>query len=132
MSAVEDLKILVVEDNLQARTMIRMICKELGINQVFTANDGKEALDFLGACDDLVDIIICDWNMPRLTGLELLHQVRTADPDMPFLMLTGLADMDSVVAAREGGVSGYLRKPFSPEQLEAELRFLAEGIGAAA
>ena len=124
----EDLKILVVEDNLQARTMIRMVCKELGINQVFTASDGKEALDFLGACDDLVDIIICDWKMPRLSGIELLNQVRTVDPDMPFVMLTGLADIESVTAARVGGVSAYLRKPFSPGQLEAKIRYLAERL----
>ena len=125
---IDELKVLVVEDNLQARTMIRMMCKELGISQVFTANDGKEALDFLGSCDDLVDIIICDWKMPRMTGIELLQQVRTVDPDVPFLMLTGLANVDSVVAARESGVSAYLRKPFSAEQLEQKIRALAAGM----
>ena len=124
----ENLKILVVEDNLQARTMIRMVCKELGINQVFTANDGKEALEFLGACEDLVDIIICDWNMPRLSGIKLLNQVRSVDPDMPFVMLTGLADIESVTTARVGGVSAYLRKPFSPGQLETKIRYLAERL----
>ena len=128
---IEALKVLVVEDNLQARTMIRMMCKELGISQVFTANDGKEALDFLGSCDDLVNIIICDWKMPRMTGIELLQQVRTVDPDVPFLMLTGLANVDSVVAARESGVSGYLRKPFSAEQLEQKIRTLAASMAAA-
>ena len=128
---IDALKVLVVEDNLQARTMIRMMCKELGISQVFTANDGKEALDFLGSCDDLVNIIICDWKMPRMTGIELLQQVRTVDPDVPFLMLTGLANVDSVVAARESGVSGYLRKPFSAEQLEQKIRTLAASMAAA-
>ena len=126
---IEDLKILFVEDNLQARTMIRMVCKELGINEVYTASDGKEALDFLGACDDLVDLVICDWKMPRLTGIELLRQVRTVDPDIPFLMLTGLADAESVATARECGVSAYLRKPFAPDQLEARIRMFAEEIG---
>ena len=128
---IDALKVLVVEDNLQARTMIRMMCKELGISQVFTANDGKEALDFLGSCDDLVNIIICDWKMPRMTGIELLQQVRTVDLDVPFLMLTGLANVDSVVAARESGVSGYLRKPFSAEQLEQKIRTLAASMAAA-
>ncbi len=128
---IDELKVLVVEDNLQARTMIRMMCKELGISQVFTANDGKEALDFLGSCDDLVDIIICDWKMPRMTGIELLQQVRTVDEDVPFLMLTGLANVDSVVAARESGVSAYLRKPFSAEQLEQKIRALAAAMAPA-
>ena len=98
---------------------------------MFTANDGKEALDFLGSCDDLVDIIICDWKMPRMTGIELLQQVRTVDADVPFLMLTGLANVDSVVAARESRVSAYLRKPFSAEQLEQKIRALAAGMAVA-
>ena len=128
---IDELKVLVVEDNLQQRTMIRMMCKELGISQVFTANDGKEALDFLGACDDLVDVVICDWKMPRMTGIELLQQVRTVDPDLPFLMLTGLANVDSVIAARESGVSAYLRKPYSAEQLEQKIRALAAKLAPA-
>ena len=128
---IDELKVLVVEDNLQQRTMIRMMCKELGISQVFTANDGKEALDFLGSCDDLVDVVICDWKMPRMTGIELLQQLRTVDPDLPFLMLTGLANADSVIAARESGVSAYLRKPFSAEQLEQKIRALAAGMATA-
>ncbi len=128
---IDELKVLVVEDNLQQRTMIRMMCKELGISQVFTANDGKEALDFLGSCDDLVDVVICDWKMPRMTGIELLQQVRTVDPDLPFLMLTGLANADSVIAARESGVSAYLRKPFSAEQLEQKIRALAASMATA-
>ena len=125
---IDELRVLVVEDNLQQRTMIRMMCKELGISQVFTANDGKEALDFLGSCEDLVDVVICDWKMPRMTGIELLQQVRTVDPDLPFLMLTGLANADSVIAARESGVSAYLRKPFSAEQLEQKIRALAASL----
>ncbi len=128
---IDELKVLVVEDNLQQRTMIRMMCKELGISQVFTANDGKEALDFLGSCEDLVDVVICDWKMPRMTGIELLQQVRTVDPDLPFLMLTGLANADSVIAARESGVSAYLRKPFSAEQLEQKIRALAASMATA-
>ena len=128
---IDELKVLVVDDNPQARTMIRMMCKELGISQVFTANDGKEALDFLGSCEDLVDVVICDWKMPRMTGIELLQQVRTVDPDLPFLMLTGLANADSVIAARESGVSAYLRKPFSAEQLEQKIRTLAASMAPA-
>ncbi len=122
---IEDLKILIVDDNLQARAMIRMMCQAMGIDQMFTANDGKEALDFLGDAADLVNVIICDWRMPRLTGIELLRQIRTVDPDIPFLMLTGLATADSVSAARDLGATAYLKKPFSPEQLELRLAALA-------
>jgi CheY-like chemotaxis protein len=127
-AAIEELKILIVDDNLQARAMIRMMCQAMGIDQMFTANDGKEALDFLGDAADLVNLIICDWRMPRLSGIELLRQIRTVDPAIRFLMLTGLATQDSVAAARDLGVSAYLKKPCSPEQLETRLLTLADGV----
>ena len=59
--------------------------------------------------------------MPRMSGFELLQQVRTVDPNMPFVMLTGRNDMDSIVAARDQKVSSYLLKPFSQEQLAQHL-----------
>ena len=129
---IEDLKILLVEDNLQARTMIRMVCKELGINEVYTASDGKEALDFLGACDDLVDLVICDWKMPRPDR----HRHRAAaagayggSRHTVSHAHRAAADAESVATARESGVSAYLRKPFAPDQLEARIRMFAEEIG---
>ena len=66
-----------------------------------------------------------------MTGIELLQQLRTVYSDLPFLMLTGLANADSVIAARESGVSAYLRKPFSAEQLEQKIRAAAAGMATA-
>ncbi|MGH1376229.1 MAG: response regulator [Alphaproteobacteria bacterium] len=122
----EDLKILVVDDQAETRTMIRNMMIELGITQIFESPDGRQALTFIDAAFDFVDLIICDWNMPELTGVELLRQIRSADPDMPFLMITGRGDMDSVIEAKSCGVSGYVRKPFSPAQLEAKIRIVAQ------
>lgn len=62
--------------------------------------------------------------MPKMTGVEFLRQLRTVDGDLPFLMVTGRADMESVVEAKSSGVTGYIRKPYSPVQLEAKLRIL--------
>jgi len=115
------MRVLIVEDIFEAMNLLRTMLHDLGITQVFTAKDGKEALDFLGEFDEEIDMIICDWNMPRMTGLELLNQVRTVDPDIPFLMVTGIADRDSVVAAKSAGVTGYIVKPYSSVQLSKKL-----------
>ncbi len=121
--SLHQLKILLVEDSFESMNLIRNMLKDLGITQVFTAKDGMEALDLLGIFTEEgeIDLVLCDWNMPRLTGVELLRQVRTCDPDMPFLMITGLADYDSVTEAKSLGVTGYIKKPFSLDELEKKL-----------
>jgi two-component system chemotaxis response regulator CheY len=128
-----DLGVLVVDDDASIVRLLKMMLMDLGIDQIFTAADGRSALDFLGAMESEIDIIICDWNMPRMTGLELLQQVRTVNPDIRFIMLTGRADMESVTAARDHGVDSYLLKPFTPEQLRQRLEHKrAPRYGAAA
>lgn len=122
------MKILLVEDQDHAMKLVRMILRELGVTQIFTAKDGREAIEFLGECEDLVNVIISDWNMPRMSGLELLRQVRTVRPNIPFIMVTGRATIDSVKQARDGGVTAYLAKPFSPEQLERKVISVARMI----
>lgn len=126
----EDLKILLVEDQQEARAMIRAMLGTLGITQIFEAKDGREALSFVDSAFDFVDMIICDWNMPSMTGVEFLRQLRTVDQEVPFLMITGRSDIESVSEAKSIGVSGYIRKPFSPQQLEAKLRILCQRMAA--
>lgn len=122
----QDLKVLIVEDQSDMRAMLRNMMTEFGITQIFEAPDGRQGLSFVDAAIDFVDVIICDWNMPGMTGVEFLRQLRTVDPSFPFLMVTGRSDMDSVVEAKSSGVSAYIRKPFSPSQLEAKLRVVAK------
>lgn len=119
------MRILLVDDNAEAVSLIRSMLRDLGINRVFTAKDGRQALDFIGDRDDLIDVALCDWRMPRMSGLEVLRQLRTVDPDCPFIMITGSADEDSVSRARESGVTAYILKPFSIDQLEKKLRVIA-------
>ncbi len=116
------LNILIVDDEPSVTRLVRMMLMDINVTQVFTAKDGKEALNFLGDFDDLVDVIICDWNMPNMTGIEVLQQLRTVDATAPFLMLTGRADLDSVKSAKDYGVTGYLLKPFSADELQNKLR----------
>jgi len=123
-SDLSEFVVLAVEDQSQARKVLQMSLKELGVNQVFTADDGQEALNFLGTCGELINIVICDWNMPKLTGIDLLKQIRSADPDIPFLMVTGRADQESVMEAKIDGVSAYIAKPYSVKELERKLLYL--------
>lgn len=123
--ALGDLNVLVVEDNAQAMKLMVMVLKDMGVNQIYKATDGKEAQDFFGEADELVNLIICDWRMPRMTGLELLQQIRTTHPDMPFLMVTANTDVQSIKAARQFGVNAYIGKPYSTQQLEQKVIALA-------
>lgn len=121
---IEKLKVLIVDDQSDARAMVRQMLTDFGITQIFEASDGKEAMSFTDAAIDMIDIVICDWNMPRMTGIDLLRQMRSVAPDMPFLMLTGRGDLDSVTEAKSSGVTAYIRKPFSPANLEIKLRVI--------
>lgn len=123
------LNVLIVEDNPRTLKLIQAIIKDLGVGQAFTARDGREARAFLDAGDDLINLIICDWNMPRMSGLDLLKQVRMVHPDLPFLMVTARGTIDSVAAAKKNGVSAYVVKPFSPAELEQKVVALARRTG---
>ena len=120
MRWLSELNVLVVDDRASIISLLKTMLADLDVTHVFAAKDGKDALELLGAKVE-IDIIICDWNMPRMSGLELLQHVRTMDRDMPFIMLTGRADSNSVKEARDLGVSDYLVKPFSPQDLERKL-----------
>ena len=126
----EDLKILVVDDNFEALNLVRRMLEDAGINKIFTAMDGQQALDIIRATDGdgLVNLVLCDWNMPRMTGVQLLREIRTVDPDIPFLMMTGMAELKCVEEAKSFGVSGYIKKPFSANDLQKKLSAMARII----
>lgn len=121
---INGLKMLIIDDQGDARRLIRNMLVDMNITQISEASDGREAMSLLDLAPEMVDMVICDWNMPKMSGIELLKQLRTVDPDIPFLMLTGRGDMESVYQAKEYGVSAYVRKPFSSTQLEAKIRIL--------
>jgi len=108
-----DYKILVVDDHALTRDMVRMILKSMGFSDILSAENGEIAFDAVKA--SYFDLIICDWNMPRFTGLELLTAVRSNKDfaDTPFLMLTAEAYRESVKAALQAGVTDYISKPFT-------------------
>jgi two-component system, chemotaxis family, chemotaxis protein CheY len=122
------LRVLVVDDEPQVMRTVREMLRDMGVRQSYWANDGKQALEFVERHGGALHLIIADWNMPKMTGIELLTRVRETNPDIGFLLLTGRADAESVLQAREQGVSGYMCKPFSAEQLRAKLVILAKHI----
>lgn len=118
------LRVLLAEDEAQARAYVRMILRDLGVVSITEAQDGHAAVSCFTGHEQAFDIIICDWKMPRLSGLDFLKLVRVARPDMPFLMVTGLATMIAVEEAMAHDVTAYIAKPFAPEQLEEKLLIL--------
>ncbi|MBF0356253.1 MAG: DUF1178 family protein [Alphaproteobacteria bacterium] len=122
------LRVLVVDDNEYILRLVRMVLNDLGVAYCMAARNADEAKKIIRQSGTGINLVICDWNMPGETGVELLHELRADGVTYPFIMLTVRADEGSVVRAREDGVSAYLVKPFAPLQLEKKLRALAEMI----
>jgi len=122
---VQRLRILVVDDSSEMRVLLRRMLRHFGVDPVADAPDGELALQWITINDGKVDVVICDWNMPGMSGMDLFRKIRAIHPGILFLMLTGRADVPSVMAAKEAGVTGYLVKPVSLKNLESKMTFLA-------
>ena len=112
--------VLIADDQPGIAGMMAEMLRDLGASRVICVSDGREALEALAESAGRIDVIIGDWNMPHVSGLELLQRVREVDPEIPFLIMTGRDDARSVVQAREAGVSAYLRKPIQVDQVRAK------------
>mgnify|MGYP001412614474 CR=1 FL=1 len=119
---ITNIKILLVEDDINALNTLKMMLQEIGITNVFETKNGDEASQFIDFDAVKIDLIISDWNMPKKTGIDLLKDIRNQMPDIPFIMTTGRADVNSVLDAADLGVTGYLRKPFSINELEDKIK----------
>lgn len=116
------IKVLIVDDFATMRRILKNILKQLGFKNLLEADDGTTALDVLEKSD--IDLIISDWNMPKMTGLELLKTVRTHKrySKTPFLMVTAEAQKQNVIEAVQAGVSNYVVKPFTAEAISDKLK----------
>jgi len=124
----KNVKVLIVDDFATMRKVVRNLLKQVGYEDIVEAEDGVMALKTLKS--QKIDVIVSDWNMPNMTGLELLKAVR-ADADLaktPFLMVTAEALQDNVVAAVKAGVSNYIVKPFTAEVLNEKIKKIMDGI----
>jgi len=123
-----ELRVLVVDDIAMTRDLIAGFLKHSGVGQVLKAGGGREAFDLVVSTVGLVNIVLCDWNMPDMNGLDLMREVRKSQPAMPFVFITGRDDVASLMAAKAAGVDAYLLKPVSPQQLREKLEYAAEKI----
>jgi two-component system chemotaxis response regulator CheY len=130
MDVNKNLKILIVDDFATMRKVIRNLLKQGGFENVAEAEDGMAALKVLKS--QPVDFVISDWNMPNMSGLELLKAVRADEElkEMPFLMVTAEALKDNVVAAVKAGVSNYIVKPFTAEVLNEKIEKIVKSLAA--
>ena len=125
-----NMKILIVDDFSTMRRIIKNLLRDLGFNNTAEADDGKTALPMLQAGD--FDFLITDWNMPGMTGIELLKAVR-ADAKLatlPVLMVTAEQKRDQIVEAAQAGVNGYIVKPFTAATLKEKIDKIFERISA--
>jgi len=122
MAADKSMKILVVDDFATMRRIVKNILTQLGFKNIIEADDGNTAMKALQL--EKVDLIISDWNMPKMTGLDLLKAVRS-EPSLaktPFIMVTAEAQQDNIILAVKAKVNQYVVKPFTAETLGEKIQ----------
>lgn len=117
-----NLRVLIIDDFATMRKIEKTILGQLGIKNVDEADDGSTALPKLQA--NRYDVVLLDWNMPTMTGLELLKAMRADEnlKNVPVIMVTAEALKDNIVAAVQAGVNDYVVKPFTAGTLEEKLK----------
>lgn len=124
----KDMKILVVDDFSTMRRIIKNLLRDLGFTNIVEADDGATALPELKAGG--IDFLVTDWNMPKMSGIDLLKAVR-ADPALshiPILMVTAEAKRDQIIMAAQAGVNGYIIKPFTAAVLKEKIDKIFERL----
>jgi two-component system chemotaxis response regulator CheY len=122
------IKILVVDDFSTMRRIVKNLLKQIGYETIDEAEDGEQAYAKLK--NEKYQFVVSDWNMPNMTGIELIKKVRS-DPelkDLPFLMVTAEAEKEKVVEAIKSGVNNYIIKPFTAEILKEKMEKIFEKL----
>jgi two-component system chemotaxis response regulator CheY len=123
-----DMKILVVDDFSTMRRIVKNLLKELGFSHFDEADDGATAWPMVQT--GKYDFIVSDWNMPQMTGLQLLKNVRADEKlkDTPFLLITAEAKRSQILEAAQAGVDGYIVKPFTAATLNEKIQKIFERV----
>lgn len=121
MVLAKDIRILVADDIYNMRAAVKTHLKNMGFNNIKTVEDGRKAWEVLN--EEAYDLVIADWKMPNMDGLQLLERIRSSEiyTDMPFLMITALGTREDVIQAVQAGVTEYIVKPFNGETLKLKL-----------
>lgn len=124
-----DMNILIVDDYKTMLRIIKNLLSQLGFKNVDEATDGTMALEMMRT--KTYGLVISDWNMEPMTGLELLKSVRSENPkhqDVPFIMVTAESKTENVIQAKEAGVNNYIVKPFNAETLKQKMESVLGGF----
>ncbi|MEN8762472.1 MAG: chemotaxis response regulator CheY [Thiogranum sp.] len=126
------MKILIVDDVSTMRRIIKNLLRDLGFNNIREAADGSTALQMLQ--NDNIDFLVTDWNMPGITGIDLLKAVRADETlsALPVLMLTAESNREQIIEAAQAGVNGYIVKPFTALTLKEKIDRIFERVVVAA
>ena len=126
-----DMKILVVDDFPTMRRIVKTLLRQLGYTNIIEAEDGELAYKMLKSTPD-IEFIVSDWNMPNMTGLELLKTVRADEKfkHLPFLMVTAEAEKENIIEAVKSGVSNYVVKPFTAATLKEKMAKVFQTLAA--
>jgi two-component system chemotaxis response regulator CheY len=119
-----DMKVLVVDNSTSMRRATRGVLRQIGFKNIIGTDDGSKALEELRK--EKAGLIVSDWDMPKMNGLELLKAVRSDKglKDIPFIMITVKAEKDNVLEAIKAGVNSYITKPFTLESVSRNLKKL--------
>ena len=114
-------KVLIADDFTEVTRFIRYCLKNIGFTNIREADSGKAVLRALKK--EKYDLIFCDWNMPDMSGMEVLKKIRSDDElkDIPFIMVTAKAEEEKILAAIKAGISDYILKPFTAETINEKL-----------
>lgn len=124
----KEMKILIVDDFSTMRRIIKNLLRDLGFNNTAEADDGKTGLPMLQSGS--YDFLVTDWNMPGMSGIDLLKAVRSDDAlkGIPVLMVTAESKRDQIVEAAQAGVNGYIVKPFTATTLKEKIDKIFERL----
>lgn len=118
----KDLKVLLIDDDSATREILSTLLQDLGITEIQEMTNGVDALAFIKHHPGWKGIVLCDWNMPRMSGASFYRQAKAIHHEIPFIMVTGRNDEDSIYFAKDQGIFAYLLKPVAIEELERKLR----------
>ncbi|QUW68136.1 MULTISPECIES: chemotaxis response regulator CheY [Pseudomonas] len=122
------MKILIVDDFSTMRRIIKNLLRDLGFTNTVEADDGITAIPILNSGS--IDFLVTDWNMPGMTGIDLLRHVRADEKlrSLPVLMVTAEAKREQIIEAAQAGVNGYVVKPFTAQALKEKIEKIFERI----
>lgn len=119
------LSVLLIEDDPSMRDLLAELVTEIGITDIHQMSNALDALKFIDENPTWRGVILCDWNMPRMSGATFYKQIQNTHHDIPFIMVTGRNDEGSVMMAKDNGIYAYLLKPVSLEELERKINRVA-------